>query len=160
MGKRLMFGYATLSQPEYMEALLGAVPAHSQASLPEHELCLQKYEDLPQQVKNVVDQNWPRGQFESYFVRKASRPESTVDGVVWEIDPEQEKILDDWEFEGLWYKKEQVKIRVNGEERDAFVYVINEGLGETVQGDYDCFPVDKEKLLKLARENNLTARRN
>ncbi len=155
----LMFGCATLAQPEYLEALLGAVPEHFEAILSGYEICIQNYEHIPQPVRKVLDNSWPPGEFKTYFARKSHDPKAKIEGKALVLDHTSMEVLDDWEFEGLWYNKTPVKIVADGKEHDAVMYNIENAIGEAAPGKCEPYLVDKEKFLSLARKNNLTARR-
>lgn len=157
--KVILFGYATLAEKDYIKALVGKVPPHFQATLSGYELRLQRFDEMPDLVKKVSSANWKPEEFNSYFARKTTESNEKIKGVAWVLDKGQERVLDDWEFKGLWYDKKTVEITDNkGKKHSAVAYIINKEVGEKVPETYRPFPVDKEKMLKLAKENNLAAR--
>lgn len=160
MVRNLMFGYATLAEPEYLRALLGERPLMLGANVTGYELFLQRFQDMPEAVRKVIAKNWKPDEFKSYFARKADNPESRIKGVACSLDEKQAEVLDDWEFVGMWYAKEPVKIIDNlGAKHDGFIYSINNGVGDRVVGEYNPWPVNITKTIRLAMDNNLMARR-
>src|SRR3989338_4216721 len=153
----LVFGYATLSEQEYIQALLGVVPPHFGATLSGYQLCLQEYDCMPEKVQDVIAHNWKPEEFKSYFARKTSYfgpSDDSIRGVVWDLTESQKATLDDWEFEGLWYTADEVKVTDDqGKVHNAFVYAINSGRGTVLEDGFDPYPVDKAKMLRLARKN-------
>ncbi len=102
---RLMFGYATLAEGEYLRALLGVAPTGFPATLNGYEVWMQEFQDMPGAVKRVISEYWGSS-FKSYFARKTDNPGDVVTGIAWLITDRQEAVLDDWEFEGVWFRKQ------------------------------------------------------
>jgi len=158
----IMFGYATLADIEYISALLGAHPLRFPAVLYGYELRLQSFETMPPLVKKVSSINWKPSEFKSYFAFRNNNPKSKIDGVAWSLTIGQIAILDDWEFVGLWYHKIPVQIvDKKGKKYNAITYSLN-APGKRVSQlwvSLHKYPVNKKKMLTLAKKNNLAARR-
>lgn len=158
----LMFGYATLADPNYLKALLGVVPAHFPAILEGFQIQLQQYNTMPALVRKIANFNWKPGEFKSYYAYRTGNPSDKIDGVAWEINSAQKAVLDDWEFAGVWFKESPVIIKdKKGGKHPAYVYHIprRSSLGKVKIHFYNVYPVDKGKMLMLAMKNNLLARR-
>lgn len=156
----LLFGYATLGDESYVGALLGRVPQSFPAFIEGFELCLQSYETIPPLVQNAVkNSGWNPQTFRSYFARRSSDPLSRIDGRVWSLNDGEGRVLDDWEFEGLWYQRERAEVTdMEGRRHPVVIYTIPNAKDKPVGEVKNPYPVDKELMLKLASQNNLVAR--
>jgi hypothetical protein len=156
---KLMFGYATLADPQYIRALLGRLPTKLVAYAVGYGLGIQRFNEMPDLVRKVSSQNWKPSEFRSYFAHKTNNPKNLLRGVIWEINEHDEAIIDDWEFLGIWYHKEIAEVLDrHGKRYKAIIYCVN-GPGTPTVNPTNPFPVNKAKMLVLARNNNLAARR-
>lgn len=55
----------------------------------------------------------------------APNKESEVPVLLWELDPQDERILDRYEGEPKYYRKESITLELNGESVEAMVYIMN-----------------------------------
>jgi hypothetical protein len=163
---KFIFGCATGAQPEYMKALLGVVPYHFPAILRGYELGVQEYNDIPKPVRKILDNNWPKGEFKSYYVRESSDSDNEILGVAWFMRHEQIAVIDDWEFEGLWFDRNPVELVLKDGSRllsGMDTYILKpQYRGHVIRSDLankKPYLVEKKKFLELARKNNLFARR-
>lgn len=149
----------TLGEPKYLKALLGKLPSNQPATLKGYEIWVQDYEEMPGLIQKIVGGTWGN-EFSSYFLKKTDNPRDKVTGIIVDLTEEQIKILDDWEFEGIWYTKEKVQvIDKKGKKQDVLTYNIKNAKGEKVDmKTYNPYPVNEEKLLESARRDNLAAR--
>lgn len=53
--------------------------------------------------------------------------EKSVQALVWEITPTDEKALDRYEGWPVLYRKETIKVQLNGKTVETMVYIMNEG---------------------------------
>ena len=149
------FGYGANRTPEMMEAILGRVPKGYPATLSGFELCIQSWEEMPEQVKKLLQPSW-NSKFRTYFVRPVNRSTAIVKGKVWVITKQERQIIDNWELTGQWYKvyamqfhksEDQVtQIEIQVMDTPAATKVVNGKL-------YKNFLNSKEKMLRVARRN-------
>ncbi|MCR4437364.1 MAG: gamma-glutamylcyclotransferase [Clostridiales bacterium] len=55
------------------------------------------------------------------------KPGSSVPVLVWELEPSDEAALDRYEGYPAFYRKEYIKVRLNGKQVQAMIYIMNEG---------------------------------
>lgn len=152
---KLMFGCLTLGEDEYLGALLGVIPKNLRATLIGYKLMRQKESDIDLEVRKMINYS---SDFKSYFAKKTDDPNDKLLGKLWFLTDEQIKILDDWEFEGKWFFKEEIEVTSeNGEKYTCFFYNAPSSVGEEV-GEISIWPRNKKEFLKHARENNLRMR--
>lgn len=51
--------------------------------------------------------------------------DTEVPVLLWELDPQDERFLDRYEGEPKYYRKEKIKLELNGESVEAMVYIMN-----------------------------------
>jgi gamma-glutamylcyclotransferase (GGCT)/AIG2-like uncharacterized protein YtfP len=107
MAKQLLFSYGTLANPEYLELLLKRIPKFTEAVLPGYGLFVH-----------------PENGY--LFVKPA--PRQSVTGKLFEINPEEMKLLDLWEEVPL-YQRELLDIQTKQGPAKAFVYTQNQTAG-------------------------------
>ena len=154
-----VFCAMTLGEEKYLKALLGKLPPNKPAVLSGYQIHEQAYQDMPGLVQKIVSGTWGT-EFKSYFLKKTDNPKDKIKGRIVELTDEQIKIIDDWEFEGIWYTKEKVQVKdKNGKMQEVLTYNLKNAKGNPVDmKTYNPYPVDEEKLLESARNDNLAAR--
>ena len=122
--KRLVFTFGTLYVDEIIKALFGVIPKHFYATLPGFGVYKGTYAQLPEPAQNKLKDHVDTNTFSFLFAKPD--PSSSVNGRVYEVDLEQEMILDYWEVYPDWYRKQAVKVRSEeGEEHKAIIYTVN-----------------------------------
>lgn len=83
--------------------------------------------------------------------------------LIWDIQPEDEKSLDRYEGYPSFYRKEMLKVKVNNQEIDAMVYIMNHE-GESIptgyyynvlEKGYERFGFNKKILEKALEESKV-----
>ena len=81
--------------------------------------------------------------------------------LIWDIQPEDERSLDRYEGYPSYYRKEMLKVEVNGEILDAMVYIMNtdkeripsQGYYQVLERGYERFGFDKRILEQALLES-------
>ena len=142
------FGYGANSTPEMMGAIIGRVPHGKHALLSNYELCIQRWSEIPENVRKMLQSGWSPD-FKTYCIRPKKGKE--IVGTLWEITKDEREIMSRWEF---WYEKIQVFVKVGNKEVKAETEMINDpNIKDVVDGKkYDPFPVPKEEILDRAKK--------
>jgi hypothetical protein len=106
------FAYGTPRAPEMIKAVIGREPDGEEGTVHDYELAVQRPAEIPEAVKKILAKSWSPEEvenFHSYTIRRKIGAE--VMGIVWELTPDERKIIDDWELnDGLWYRKATVDV--------------------------------------------------
>src|SRR3972149_2567037 len=107
----LYFGYGSNAAAEMIEAITGHLPkAGNYVELPDFELCIQTWSQIPGPVKQILRKSWrDEEHFMTYAIRKA--PGECADGMLWVITPEQRKLIGNLGIPGLGYTPTEVSIK-------------------------------------------------
>ena len=144
--KILYFGYGANSSGEMMEAIIGRKPVGFPAILNRHELCIQHWEEIPENVRKELSL-WS-SDFRSYCIRPGKE---TVKGNVWILTEKERELVGNWEMHGLWYQPIQVELKREGEKLKAQTEMIDDPKLKKVDGcSYTVFLNNKEKMLEVA----------
>ena len=137
------FGYGALASPEMIEALIKRKPEGSDFYLNNYELYIQKWDELPEKVREALAEKWGSS-FRTYCIRPSQG--RRVFGKLWKITPEERELIRDYEF---WYepvKLEQERVVI---ETEVFE---DSSIQEVISGnDYQPFLNDRDKTLDMAR---------
>ena len=117
--KILYFSYGANSRKEMMEAITGNKNLVGKlAILKGFALCVQRLDQVPDAVlssspvslspKKILEESWS-DKFRTYMIKP--KENSEVEGMVWELTPQERELVRDWELIDLgWYKDMRVKI--------------------------------------------------
>ncbi len=156
MSKIFYFGYGANMDKDMMAAITGtrSMPEPLSAIVEGYELCIQKWQEISQDIRRVLSQKWD-DTFATYCLRKTYDKRAIVAGKIWELKPEEFELISNWEMHGRWYERINSRARVyNGEEVDVISDAINSpSIIEIVDGIfYNPFLNDKAKMLDVASE--------
>ena len=132
----LYFGYGLNRSPDFLEALLGRVPElhEADAVLNGYELLVQSLDELPEAAQQNIAESYGRD-FVSYVICKSGG--KYVRGSIWSITPSELRILNNWEFEGVWQKLVDVEITgKDGEKYKAKTHDVNVYAGRPAPENY------------------------
>jgi len=149
--KRLLFTFGTLYPDEIISALLGAVPPNFYAELAGYSIYKGTFEHLPSKVADFfLTRNIDKRSFSYLFAKHDTEHGFVIDGRAYEINLNQELILDHWERYPDWYRKQSVKLKSeDGSAHDAFIYTLDID-GERLS-EYKRVMNDPEKVLANAK---------
>lgn len=129
------FGYGANKDIEMLEAIIGRRPEGEKAVLKDFELCIQKWEEIPEKARETLKKHWNKD-FRSYVIKPSKGKQ--VSGMLWNITESEHKHIEKWELHNIWY--EPVKIKLNG--KNAVTEVFN--------SHYNAYINDKKKMLEVA----------
>jgi hypothetical protein len=141
------FGYGANRSSEMMEAIIGRRPEGYPAELRGYELCIQKWEEIPEQVRETLSNNWEPG-FGAYCIRP--KEGSQVTGQIWLLTEAERELVNNWEF---WYEQIEVQVegqdgRISGVETEM---IDDPKISQVVEGEnYPTFLNKKEGMLEVA----------
>ena len=148
------FGYGADRDPEMMKAIIGRVPKGYPATLEGFELCVQTWEEIPEEAKKILSPPWDSS-FSSYILRPTLKPFKKVRGTIWLITPHERKLIDNWELVGKWYQVFFLHIRTHDDlPKQIEIQVVNDQkIKKVVHGEYyKNFITSKSKMLDLAEK--------
>lgn len=165
MNKILYFGYGANSQREMMEAITGNKSLVGQpAVLGGFKLCIQKMDQIPDSVRNILQENWGKD-FETYIIKHGKETDE-VAGTVWELTDQERELVRDWELIDVgWYKDIKGKALVNGRGVDIQTEGFREGQEVDREVDGRNYPPflnrleDFQRVATKAREEYLERNR-
>lgn len=143
MAKILYFGYGANRSSQKIFEILGKEPGGGNSAVLEgFNLYTQTLSQIPEKPRSILEKVWG-GEFRSYTLKKG---EGSVAGVLWELDEDELKKLQEWEFVGYWKEMIQVPIKTSSGET---VYAVTEKVtdDQSVEGKVD----------GLFYENNINA---
>lgn len=70
-----------------------------------------------------------KGEVPKAFATIEKKKEESIPVLIWEIEPSDEKNLDEYEDYPVLYLKEVLSVDLNGERIEAMVYIMNEEMG-------------------------------
>ena len=113
-GTIFYFGYGAHRSAELMEALLGRRPDGTKAELKHYREYVQYWSAIPRLVQATLIDYWhPRERFRRYVIRP--KRGFSVQGVVWEITPEERMLIGAWELnDGTWVTNSHMMIDREG----------------------------------------------
>jgi gamma-glutamylcyclotransferase (GGCT)/AIG2-like uncharacterized protein YtfP len=122
--KRIVFVFGTLYVDDVIEALLGSIPIYFHASLAGFGIYKGEFNQVPEAAQNKLRDRVDVDSFSFLFAKPIES--QTIDGRVYEVNLEQEMILDHWEVYPDWYRKRAVSVQYDdGESHEAFIYTID-----------------------------------
>ncbi len=147
---RPLFTFGTLYPDNIISALLGAVPPNFYAALTGYSIYKGTYAQLPPKVADFfLTRNIDKETFSYLFAKQDAERDFVIEGRAYDIDLNQELILDHWERYPDWYRKQSVKIKSeDGSVYDAFIYTLDID-GERLS-EYNRVMNDPEKVLANA----------
>lgn len=152
------FGYGANRDPEMMAAIIGRRPRGILGTLPNYELRIQTWPEIPQRVRKLLV-NWDE-RFRTYCIKP--KKEAGVAGVMWHITRKERKLIDHWEINGLWYESANVVVlQADGKAIRAETEVMGR-LPARLRTDglkYRTFLNPKNKMLEAARRDRKEALR-
>lgn len=77
-----------------------------------------------------------RGPHEGAVATVEPKVGSSVPVLIWETTPKDELALDHYEGYPFLYRKENIKVTLNGEEIEAYIYIMNDGRPINTPGCY------------------------
>lgn len=143
------FGYGANSSSEMIEAIMGRRPSGFPAILEGYELFIQSWEEIPQDVRRILSNDWGSN-FKTYCIRAARGRK--VYGYVWNITQEERERISNWEF---WYEPVKVKVKQrNGKLITVETEIIdNFQIGKVVNTEqYPVFLNDQKQMVKIAKK--------
>lgn len=104
------FGYGAMRSREMMSAVIGRRPSGIQATIDGYELIIQKLPDIPLGIREDLGTGWG-SDYRAYRLRPTEKidPWHSVTGVVWDITPEERKLVENFEVNGLWVQTVSVE---------------------------------------------------
>ncbi|OGL29568.1 hypothetical protein A3D14_01640 [Candidatus Saccharibacteria bacterium RIFCSPHIGHO2_02_FULL_47_12] len=104
----LYFAYGERT-PQVMGAIIGRVPEYEAAALTGFQLCIQHIVDIPETVQDILAVNRSKREIEEFRAYVAApSADKYVPGLVFRgVTYEELDILDNWDIEGLWFKRHQ-----------------------------------------------------
>jgi hypothetical protein len=141
------FGYGANRSSEMMEAIIGRKPEGYSAKLRGYELCVQEWEEIPEETREILSNNWG-SDFRTYCIRP--KEGSLVTGQIWLLTEAERELVNNWEF---WY--EPIEVQVEGREGTISgieTEMINDPkISQVVEGEnYPTFLNKKERMLEVA----------
>jgi hypothetical protein len=148
---RFLFTFGTLYPDEIISALLGTVPSNFYATLTGFSIYKGAYSQLPPKVADFfLTRNINKDTFSYLFTKMDKENSFVIDGRAYEINLDQELILDHWERYPDWYRKQSVSIKSeSGSANEAFIYTLDID-GERLS-EYKRVMNDPEKVLANAK---------
>ncbi len=139
--KRLLFTFGTLYPDDIISALLGTVPPNFYARLTGYSIYKGTYADLPTKVSEFFStRNIDKDTFSYLFAKQDAEHIFEIEGRAYEIDLNQELVLDHWERYPDWYRKQNVNIQSKDDSmHEAFIYTLD---------------IDGERLIEYKRVMN------
>lgn len=155
MEKIFYFGYGANRTPEMMSWITGKDDFEGKPAILEGwNLCIQGLDQVPKVAVPTSTgpqsfQEHLRGEWGDNFKTYVIRPgQGGVAGTLWKIEPEDRKLIRNWERVGFWYKEVKVRVKTeNGEEIEA----VSECLGDNQSFDREIDGLDYNPFL-LSRE--------
>lgn len=142
------FGYGANASIDMMEAIIGRRPDGLSARLPDYELWIQSWEEIPVPIREILKKHWDTN-FKTYAIRPAKG--KAVAGRVWFLNSDELRLMNNWEF---WYKPITVQVQLE----DGGVYQAETGIIDdptanmVVDGEHHpLFINDKEQMLRIAK---------
>src|SRR5206468_4577778 len=136
------FGYGSKRSVEMMKAIIGRRPRGLYGYLKDHQLLVQTWNEIPENVRKILGRNWDEN-FKAY----AARPSKghNIGGICWSLTREVRSLVKNWEMVGLWYQPAKVKVRTSLVTVDAETEITNDAkLSRAVDGStYHVFLNDK-----------------
>ncbi len=141
------FGYGANSSLKMIEAIIGRRPEGSDFYLDNYELVIQSWEEVPDDVQQALKRYWDPS-FRTHCIRpvRAKR----VFGRLWQITPEERKLITAWEF---WYEPITLRVETKRGSIEIETEIMNSPKLEVVNGEnYPVFLNNEKKMLDTARE--------
>jgi len=148
---RKYFGYGANRSQDMMTAIIGRRPNGDVATLYDHELCIQTWDEISPEVREKLvhwDQN-----FRTYCIRPAKGKK--VKGVVWFLTDEERELVENWELISRWYKGITVDVETpDGKYIKVETEMIDDpSIRQVVDGErYQIFLNKEEKMLEVAEK--------
>lgn len=148
MSEVLYFGYGANRSADMMKAIIGRKPQGFHAVLRGYELCVQRWEDVPENVREILSHHWTPD-FRSYCIRPGK---GEVLGNVWSLTELERELFDEWKIYDLWYQPINVHVkRYDGKEVEVESDMVdNPNLQIVNDLHYRTFLNDKRKMLEVA----------
>ena len=143
--QRIVFTYGTLYIDDIIKALLGRVPVNFYATLSGYSIYKGNFSQLAPKIKKFfITKNPDETAFSYLFAKEDRKNNFIIKGRAYEINSEEERILDHWERYPDWYRKKTVVIKaIDGVKHEAFIYTLD---------------IDGEKVEKFKRVVNNRAK--
>lgn len=145
------FAYGANRNPEMIKAIIGRIPVGFSYILEDYELCIQNWKDINLKAIEILKNvGWGKS-FKSYSIRYAKGSE--VKGRIWKITEREHKHIANWELHNIWYSPIKIKREIKGRKCVLRTEVIDNKdipLAKD-QYDYPDFPVNKRKILEVAK---------
>jgi hypothetical protein len=141
--KKLVFTFGTLYEQKIISALLGAVPHNFLAKVEGYAVYQGKAADAPEEIRQELLKKWNLDEFTFLYAKKVVG--TAIFGKAYEIDTDQELILDYYEKYPNWYRKEDIEIIDTKEHKhEGYMYAYDKGgkrvdSFERVQGDLNMY---------------------
>lgn len=146
------FGYGANSHPDMMAAIIGRKPKGTPFVLDDYELCIQEWPDIPQDIRDTIEYFWDEN-FKTYCIRP--KEGSRVSGMLWEITPEEHRLVAEWELHGRWYDAyDLVHFGADGAIDIKIEFMRRGEITRVVDGEkYDIFLNSPETMFRAAEED-------
>lgn len=164
----LYAGYGANRDPQMIKEITGREPyVIGRVALKDVELCIQRFDQIPTEVvstapvpvaaREIMIDSWgQQSDFETYTVRP--REGSMVDGMLFELSPEERALISEWELiEFGWYERLPVTVVLeDGSEKLAETEGLRDGqeIDRVVSGSrYSTYLNDPADMYKIAKKS-------
>ncbi len=148
----MYFGYGANRSAEMMKSVVGRKPEGFPAKLEGYELCVQLWEEIPENVGRILSNHWD-SKFRTYCIRPASG--SVVSGQVWYLTRVERGLVGEWEIHELWYQPINAQVKdYNGQTFEVETEIIDDpNIKQVVDGEnYPTFLNREERMFEVANE--------
>lgn len=123
---KLFFTYGIFYLPEVIKALFDIVPPEFKAELHGYELYQGDKNDLTSEVYKIIKKEFDINTYSFLFLKQIKSSKSIITGKAYQINKQQEQLLDSYELCPQFYQKHQVLITdKKNKQHQAFIYTQN-----------------------------------
>lgn len=153
------FGYGANSDVLMVGAIIGRIPRGYWSMLPDYELCIQTWEEIPEAARDVLQKcGWGSG-FRSYSIRRKAG--ASVWGKIWELTKKEWQLVANWEMHGIWYEPVTVRVAIEGNRaEEARTEIVDDpAIKKVVNGsNYQKFLNSRNRMFAVATRERVRLR--